>query len=195
MTKGNTIINILGQRFLRVLSLFLTTAGLLLSPCTAVHADTGSKYNLNINMTGTVMANGSCVFNQGGTVTIDFLQVKLKGASNNNVELDGDYVKPLATEFTCTGDTAGLLQMRFNSASGTYVTHGGTQVLSTTSNLIGIQLLVNGEAQSMGEWFDINQSSPPTLEAQLVQLSTDNTEDVKNGDTFSASGTLIMAFN
>lgn len=195
MTKGNTINNILGQRFLRILSLFLTTAALLLSPCITVHADTGSKYNLNINMTGTVMANGSCVFNQGGTVTIDFLQVKLKGASDNNVELDGDYVKPLATQFTCSGDSAGLLQMRFNSASGTYVAHSGTQVLSTTSNLIGIQLLVNGVAQSMGEWFDINQSTPPTLEAQLVQLSTDNTEGVKNGDTFTASGTLIMAFN
>lgn len=160
-----------------------------------VFANQGDKYSLNINISGTLVANGSCTFNQGGTLNVDFGPVKLKNMGNNTVELEGNYQRPLTSDFTCSGDTAGLLQMQFTSASGSYQTYNGKQVLETSKGIVAIQLLVNGVAQSMGQWFNVDQASTQTLQAQLVQISTSNSNNVATGDTFSASGTLTMAFN
>jgi hypothetical protein len=152
-------------------------------------------FSINLNISGTIVANGSCKFNEGGSLNVDFGEVKLQGDGASGLTLQGTYQQPLASTFTCTGDTAGLLQMKFSSVSESYDTFEGKQVLTTDKGIVGIELLVDGNAQSAGEWFDINQDSPPVLKAQLVQLSTDNSSGVASGDTFSASGTLTMAFN
>ena len=164
-----------------------------LSPC--AWANSGDQYSANIAISGTVVVNGSCTFNQEGTVTVDFGTVKLTGGANNSVTLDGEYKRPLTSDFQCSGDSAGLLQMQFTSTSGAYETYNGTKVLGTDKGIVAIQLLVNGEAKNMGEWFTIDQNSPPSLQAELVQVSTTNTNNVTSGDVFAASGTLIMAFN
>lgn len=156
-------------------------------------ADSGDQVSMDINISGTVVANGSCTFNQGGTLNVDFGNVKLKSTGTGTAELDGDYLKPLTSSFFCSGDTAGVLQMIFTSASATYETYNGIKVLGTSQEVVGIQLLVNSVPQTMGTWFTVNQASPPTLQAQLVQLT--NTTDVVSGDLFTASGTLTMAFN
>jgi hypothetical protein len=158
-------------------------------------ANTGDKYTLNVNISGTVVANGSCMFNQNGTLNIDFGTVKLKSTGSNTVQLDGEFQQPLASEFFCTGDTAGLLQMQFTSASGTYLTYNGIQVLDTSRGIVAIQLLVNGTPQNMGQWFTVDQASNQSLQAKLVQVSTDNSSNVSSGDMFTASGTLTLAFN
>jgi hypothetical protein len=158
-------------------------------------ADTGSQYTLNVNISGTLVANGSCTFNQGGSLNVDFGPVTLKNTGNNTVQLDGNYQKPLISDFSCSGDSAGLLQMQFTSASGSYETYNGTQVLETSKGIVAIQLLVNGTAQNMGEWFNVNQASSQVLQAQLVQTSTVNSSNVTTGETFTASGTLTLAFN
>ncbi|WP_259567509.1 fimbrial protein [Enterobacter sichuanensis] len=156
-------------------------------------ANTGDQYTLNINISGTVVANGSCTFNQGGTLYVDFGDVKLKSTGTGTVQLDGDYTRPLTSDFHCMGDTAGLLQMEFTSASAAYEVYNGINVLGTDRGVVGIQLLVNGTPQTMGAWFSIDQASPPTLQAQLVQLTTSS--GVVSGDLFTASGTLTIAFN
>ncbi|WP_336219540.1 fimbrial protein [Citrobacter amalonaticus] len=171
----------------------IVLSALALSPLAL--ADKGDQYSLNINISGTLVANGSCTFNQGGTLNVDFGPVTLKSVGNNTVQLEGNYQRPLTSDFTCSGDTAGLLQMRFTSTSGSYQTYNGTQVLKTNKGIIAIQLLVNGAAQSMGQWFNVDQANAPSLQAQLVQISTSNSSNVASGDTFSASGTLTMAFN
>lgn len=158
-------------------------------------ANSGDKYNADIAISGTLVVNGSCTFNQDGTVTVDFGTVKLKGGANNSVTLDGQYRRPLTSDFQCSGDSAGLLQMEFTSTSGAYETYNSTKVLGTDKGIVAIQLLVNGEAKNMGEWFTIDQNSPPSLQAELVQISTTNTNNVASGDVFAASGTLVMAFN
>lgn len=158
-------------------------------------ANKDDKYSLTINIDGTVVANGSCSFNQGGTLTVDFDEVKLKSSGSNTIALDGDYQRPLVSAFTCTGDTAGLLQMKFTSSSGVYETYNGTQVLGTDKGIVGIELLLNGTPQNMGVWFDVDQNAQPTLQVQLVQVSTTNSSNVVSGDTFTASGTLMLAFN
>ncbi|HCD7553802.1 MrfF [Citrobacter farmeri] len=158
-------------------------------------ANTGSKYKMDINIDGTIVANGSCSFNQGNSVTIDFDAVTLRNTGDNTVALQGDYQRPLVSTFTCTGDTTGLLQMRFSSSSESYETYSGTKVLGTDKGIVGIELLANGNPQNMGEWFNVDQNAQPNLQVKLVQVSTTNSSNVVNGDTFTASGTLTLAFN
>ncbi|HHA1915885.1 TPA: fimbrial protein [Enterobacter asburiae] len=158
-------------------------------------ANTGDKYSMDINMSGTVVANGSCTFDQGGTLRVDFKEVKLKGSGTNTVELDGSYLMPLISSFSCTGDSKGLLQMKLTSATGSYETYNSTQVLSTGNGIVGIELLVDGVAKNMGEWFTVNEGAQPKLQVQLVQTGTTNDHNLVSGDTFSASATLTLAFN
>ncbi|MBV6819325.1 fimbrial protein [Rahnella sp. PD12R] len=179
----------------RTVSIFIVA--ILLAPVFGVQADPGNagdNDSMDINITGTVVANGSCTFNQGGTLNVDFGEVKLMSSGTNTVELSGNYSKPLVSDFFCEGDTAGLLQMKFTSSSGSYETYQGAQVLAADKDVVGIELLVNGAPQNMGEWFTIDQSAAPALKAQLVQLNT-SSESIVSGDVFSASGTLTMAFN
>lgn len=178
-------------------SLLFTTA-LLLAPVFSVQSapgNAGDTDSMDINITGTVVANGSCTFNQGGTLQVDFGEVKLVGTGTNTVELSGDYRKSLVSDFFCDGDTDGLLQMKFTSTSGNYETYQGAQVLAADKDIIGIELLVNGAPQNMDEWFTIDQNVAPVLKAQLVQLHSTSSETLVSGDIFSASGTLTMAFN
>lgn len=170
---------------------------LLTSLCVTpfTQAKTGDTSSTNISISGTIVANGTCSFNQDGTVQVDFGEVKLKSSGSNTVQLDGDYLKPLTSGFACTGDSAGLLQMSFTSASGSYENYQGTAVLGVDKGIVGIELLVNGAAQNMGSWFTVDQNNPPTLEAKLVQVSDTNSNNVTSGALFTASGTLKLAFN
>lgn len=151
--------------------------------------------SVNVNISGQLVANGSCSFNQGGAIQVNFGTVKLQSTGTTTVELDGNYLQPLGSSFTCTGDSAGLLQMKFTSSTGSYETFGGMNVLGTDKGIVAVQLLVDGSAQEMGKWFNIDQAHPPVMQAQLVQVSTDNKNNVVSGDIFTASGTLTMAFN
>ncbi|MBB1200819.1 fimbrial protein [Enterobacteriaceae bacterium 89] len=181
-----------GKPLMKSLPGVMLLAGLCIPLLSQAAAD---PYSLNVNISGTIVSNGSCKFNQGGTLNVDFGQVKLQGSGQNTVELQGTYQQPLTSSFTCTGDTAGLLQMKLSSVSNSYDSYQGKQVLTTDKGIVGIELLVDGNAQNAGEWFNITPDKPPVLKAQLVQLSTDNSKGVVSGNTFSASGTLTMAFN
>lgn len=180
---------------LNIQALYLMTSVLLVGLNPAAQANTGSQYSMNIAIDGTIMANGSCKFNQGGTLTVDFGEVRLQGSANDTVILDGTYRKPMVSDFTCSGDSAGLLQMKLSNTGGGEKIYNGVQVLDTDKGIVGVELLVNGVAQSTGSWFTVNQDSPPSLEAQLVQTSTTNSSNVVSGDTFTAAATLVMAFN
>lgn len=166
----------------------------LLAP-TVSQANKGDTYSLNINIDGTLVANGSCQFNQGDSLTVDFGDVKLLPEGTDTMTLDGNYRKSITSDFTCTGDTAGLLQMQLASLSGSYKSYNGTDVIEIDKGMLGVELLVNGAPQASGKWFTIDQSKPPTLEAELVQISTTNSKQVTNGDTFTASATLQLSFN
>lgn len=175
----------------------LLTALLLLPNCIikSAIADAGDEYSMIINITGTITSNGACTFNQGGALQVDFGKVRLKPTGASTLQLDGSYEQPIASSFTCSGDSAGLLQMKFISSSGSYADYNGTSVLATDKGLVAIQLMVNGTAKTMNQWFTVSPDSPPGLQAKLVQVSTQNTQNVVSGDIFTASGSLVMAFN
>lgn len=153
----------------------------------------GDKFEMNINISGSVVVNGSCSFNQGDLVDVDFGQVQLMKIDSSNFQLQGNYTKPLVSEFTCTGDSDGLLQMQFTDSDEVYASYNGTYVLPTTNKMTGLLLLVNGTPQNSGQWFTVDQHNPPQLEVQVVQLKT--TGSATTGEVFTASGTLTMAFN
>jgi len=155
-------------------------------------AATGKQFKMNINISGTVVANGSCTFNQGGKITVNFGQVIIQKSSDSTYQLEGNYEQVLASDINCTGDTAGLLQLRFTSATGNYTTVANKKVMGVDKGPVGIELLVNDSVQSMDEWWALDQDSPPVLKARLVKLNDDS---FSSGDTFNASGTLTMAFN
>lgn len=165
---------------------------LLCASMTPGIAETGDQFKMNINISGTVVANGSCTFNQGGTLTVNFGQVIIQKSSDSTYQLEGTYDQVLASDISCTGDTAGLLQLRFTSATGNYTTVANKKIMGVDKGPVGIELLVNDNVQSMDEWWDLDQDSPPVLKARLVKLNDDT---FTSGDTFSASGTLTMAFN
>lgn len=183
----------LSKKLIRAASASLLSL-LLLTP-TASQANKGDTYSLNINIDGTLVANGSCQFSQGDSLTVAFGDVKLLPEGTDTFTLDGDYRKPIASGYTCTGDTAGLLQMELISTTDSYVTYSGIKMIKTGKGLLGIELFVNGVAQSMATWFTVDQSNPPSLEAQLVQISTTSDKPVTNGDTFTAAATLKLSFN
>lgn len=182
-------------KYWRVILYLLPVSFLATGQCQAAPGNAGAKYTMNISMDGTIVANGKCTFNRHDNLTVDFGEVSLLAGANNTVTLEGDYRRPIVSDFKCSGDSAGLLQMQLSNSGGTYKDYKGVQVLDVDKGIVGVELLVNGSAQNMGTWFNINPDSPPSLEAQLVQTSTTNSSSVVSGDTFTASGTLTMAFN
>ncbi|WP_449567273.1 fimbrial protein [Lelliottia nimipressuralis] len=151
---------------------------------------------MNINITGTVTATGNCTFNQGGTVEVDFGEVRFSSVTN---ALEGTYSQPLVSGMTCTGDVVGMT-MVFNSMnSSTSILPDGHKGLtvgldgSTSSSGLGIAFKVNGQVQDVGTTLAVDISDPPNLEAELVQ--TDIEKLLSSGQKISSSATLTMAFD
>lgn len=180
---------------------------IILLPCLAalptgsVHAnprDAGDQYTMNINITGNVVVNGSCTFNQSGTVGVGFGDVKYSTLNGKNT-LVGTYIQPLASSMTCSGNTEGKTQMKFDSTIGSTVNYQGLSLLpvmnadSSQSRSLGIRLQVNDIPQDTGKWFDVDMTKPPVLKAELIQ--TGDGSDFVSGSTFTANATLTMAFN
>lgn len=160
--------------------------------------DTGDQHSMNINISGKVVVNGACTFDQKGTLAVDFSDVKYKTDSSGNT-LDGTYIQPLASSMSCSGDSEGKTQMKLDTTTGKVVSYLGVNLLpvmnasSSQSDSLGIRLQVNGTSQSAGKWFDVDMKNPPTLKAELVQFGDGS--DFIDGSTFTANATLTMAFN
>lgn len=158
----------------------------------------GEQFKMNINVSGTVIASGSCTFSPSNEKHIDFGDVKFSTINNKN-KLTGDYKRKLGSAMTCTGDTSGGAQMQLITASSDELDFQGEKLLKVKDESgnelpsLGIRLVSQGGTQNINTWFDINTADPQHLEVELVQ--TDNGDDYKNGETFTASATLMMAFN
>lgn len=158
----------------------------------------GDQFKMNINISGTVVVNGSCHF---GTTTgndVNYGDVAYSTLSGTTT-LDGSYKKPLVDQLQCSGDTAGHPQLKLDTNDGNSLTYQGAALLPVKTSAgarmssLGIRLLVNDKPQDIGKWFDIDVKSPPPLAAELLQ--TGDGKDFINGDQFTANATLTMAFN
>lgn len=175
-------------------------AALMLQPYESAQAkgfhklgDQGDQFSMDINMSGTVVANGSCTFNQGGTVDVDFGDVKYRSTADGDV-LDEEYSKVLVSDMTCSGDTEGTSIMTLDG--GTYTHYNGHTVLSVkaggkVSDLV-IELEVDGAVKDIGSAFTVDLQKPPVLVAKLIKIGNDS---LPNDVTLNSSATLTMAFN
>lgn len=157
----------------------------------------GDQFKMNINISGTVVATGSCTFDSGSQ-SIDMIDFgNITYSSINGFVLQGNYRKTFDSAMTCTGDTEGSAAMTFSDITG-----GGTidfdghkllpVQLGITSNNVAVELLVNGEIRDVGTPFDVDMASPPVLEFALIQTGSSDT--VSNGATLIGNGRLTMEF-
>lgn len=156
----------------------------------------GTTFSLNINISGTVIASGSCTFDQQGTSEVDFGDVKYINTTTGNT-LKGSYLKNLTSGMTCTGDTEGTAVMTLSAMDQKSVAYNGHKLLTTSVNGVAstdlaIQLQVNGVAQDINSAFTVDMENPPVLAAELIQVG-DGSGLINDAD-ISASATLTMAF-
>ncbi|HAE78468.1 fimbrial protein [Morganella morganii] len=180
----------------------LLLAGLLsaaVSPAAfSVPRKAGDESRMKINISGSVIATGSCTFKDSSPQVIEFGDIRytsVSGVSN----LSGSYKQPLSSEMTCSGDLAGNTRFRLESRQGTPVSDGSHQLLPVyigtgrTPNL-GIRLLVNGKPQDVNTDFAMDIQHLPVLEAELIQLHPDDNTWM-NGQSIYSHAALIMSFN
>lgn len=174
-------------------------AGVLLALSVPALGDTGDKVTMKINITGTVVATGSCTFNETGPLAVDFGIVEYGTGGGKNSLMEG-YRKTLTSSMTCTGDTEGSAAMTLFSGSGSIVNYQGNKLLpvknddgGSQSQDLAIRLLVNSDVQDINTAFAVDMNDPPQLEAEVVQIGSGSS--FVSGSTFSANATLTMAFN
>ncbi|ENZ0349414.1 fimbrial protein [Morganella morganii] len=180
----------------------LLLAGLLsaaVSPAAfSVPRKAGDENWMKINISGSVIASGSCTFKDSSPQVIEFGDIRYSSVSGVN-NLSGSYKQPISSEMTCSGDTAGNTRFRLESRHGTPVSDGSHQLLPVyigtgrTPNL-GIRLLVNGKPQDVNTDFAMDIQHLPVLEAELIQLHPDDNTWM-NGQSIYSHAALIMSFN
>lgn len=160
--------------------------------------DKGDKFSMNINISGTVVANGECYFITATGADVHFGEVKYSTNSGVTV-LEGSYKEFISDYLICDGDVEGHPQMKLDTNDGESLSYQGSALLPVKASSgarmtsLGIRFLVNGSVQNVGEWFDIDTQSLPPLVAELVQ--TGDGKEFVDGDQFTANATMTMAFN
>lgn len=148
----------------------------------------GDQFKMNINISGTVVATGSCTFNSGGGDSLAYQEWKnVTYSMANGFKLIGEHTMAIDGAMTCSGDIEGTATMTFTDYQGNGVDFDGHKLLTVVgaSNILGVELLVNGVIQDVGAPFNVDMTNPPQLEAKLVQIGT--TSD------FSGEGLIALA--
>jgi type 1 fimbria pilin len=155
-------------------------ASLLLSGAAQAKMD---DVTINVKISGTVVANGSCTFTGTGPVVVEFGDVFINSLK------DSTYKQNLPYTLSCKGDPGDkAIQMKL---SGTAADFDGT-LLKTDAKGLGVSLQKNGSVMSLNQWVDIDPTAPPTFDAVLVKQKD---ASFVNGQAFNGSATLIVGFN
>ncbi|TFZ49510.1 hypothetical protein E5C26_15855 [Serratia proteamaculans] len=158
----------------------LALASLLLSGTALAKMD---DTTINVKISGTVVANGSCTFTGTGPIAVEFGDVFI-----NDIK-DSAYKQRLPYTLVCKGDPGGkAIQMKL---TGTAADFDGT-LLKTDAKGLGISLQNGGTALALNQWVDVDPAAPPKFDAVLVKQKD---ADFQNGQAFNGSATLIVGFN
>lgn len=160
----------------------------------------GDEIPLKIDISGTVVSTGRCVFNNHSSPDINFGDVRFSSAAGvNNIE--GRYIRELDVAMTCTGDTTGTTRFRMSTIKGSAITDGSYGSLpvivggiQAVNQSLAIRLFVNGKQQSINKDFSVDINNLPKLEAELVQLHPDD-NTWRNGQSIESHATLMMTFD
>ncbi|NTX79559.1 hypothetical protein FCL49_11680 [Serratia proteamaculans] len=168
------------QNTFRGRQLALVLLSLLLSGAALAKMD---DTTVNVKISGTVVANGSCTFTNSAPVAVEFGDVII-----NDIK-DSAYKQSLPYTLVCKGDPGGkAIQMKL---SGTAADFDGT-LLKTDAKGLGISLQQGSTAIKPNTWFDIDPAAPPKFAAVLVKQKD---ASFVNGQAFNGSATLIVGFN
>lgn len=138
---------------------------------------------VNVKISGTVVANGSCTFTGTSPIAVEFGDVII-----NDIK-DKAYKQSLPYTLSCKGDPGGkAIQMKL---TGTAATFDGT-LLKTDAPGLGLSLQKDGTVMTLNQWFDIDPASPPKFDAMLVKQKD---ASFRNGQAFNGAATLIVGFN
>jgi len=161
----------------------------------------GDQFKMNINISGTVVATGSCFFVKTGNTSVNFGDIRFNTV-NGTTSLETSHTSPLLenTTLLCSGDVGGKLQMKLQSMRlDDYVTDNNVALLAVYDanntkkySSLGIKLTSNGEVKNCGQWFDVDPNNFPNLEVSLIQIG--NGSDLQN-DSIMSTASLIIAFN
>ncbi|MCU6278389.1 hypothetical protein [Enterobacter quasiroggenkampii] len=182
-----------------ILGLIATVTMLLFSaPTMALSGRTaGEQMKMNINISGTVVATGSCTFNSGSGGSLTFAPVweNVTYSIDNGFELIGEYSQVIDSAMTCSGDTNGTAKMMFTDVQGDGVDFNGHKLLSFPGiSFLGLEIYVNGVIQDVGTPFNVDMSDPPQLEAKIVQVETEYDIDLPSRHLVMAETLLTMEF-
>ncbi|WP_413492491.1 hypothetical protein [Morganella psychrotolerans] len=187
-------------RSLYTLLLAGVLSGAVIPDAFSVPRKAGDESRLKIKISGTVVANGRCVFRNHGSPNIDFGDIRFSSASGVN-NISGSYVRPLDSDMTCIGDTAGTTYFRLDTINNGPIGDNGYKSLPVkvggimaTDSKLAIRLLVNGKQQDVNTNFSMDLQNLPRLEVELVQIHPDDISWV-NGQKISSEAVLTMSFD
>lgn len=138
--------------------------------------------NVDIKVSGTVVANASCTFSSAIPLQVEYSDVYIDDI-NTRV-----YSRALNYTLVCKGDAAGkkvTLQLKGSEANF------DTSLLKTSVNGLGIRLLNNDTTQKINDWFIIDPNNQPRLKAELVKQSG---ASFRSGQEFNAAATLVVVY-
>lgn len=160
-------------------TLFALT-GLMLTNIATAATDSS---NLNLVISGTVVATASCTFTGADPIQVEFGDVYIN-------EIIGDaYKQAIPYQVNCKGDPEGkTLQMQVVGSAASF----DNQKLTTDANGLAIKLLTGSQTLPVNQWFDFDNANQPVLYAVLEKQSGARFQD---GQEFSATATLKMAYN
>lgn len=161
----------------------------------------GDESRMRINISGTVVATGLCIFTDPMPKGIRFGDIRYSSVAGVN-NLTGSYVRALDSRMHCTGDIAGNTHFRFESRSGPPVSDGSHKLLPVSvgsatnppNKNLGIRFLVNGKIQDVDSDFSVDIKNPPTLEVELVQIHPDD-NTWSNGQSITSHAILTLSFD
>ena len=176
-------------------------SGAVIPDAYSVPRKPGDQAALKINISGTVVATGKCLFLDPNPKSINFGDIRYSSASGVN-NLTGSYIRQFDSRMACRGDTVGSTRFRFESRSGVPVSDGSHKLLPVSvgsgtnppNNNLGIRLLVNGQPQDVDSDFSVDMQNPPKLEVEIVQLHPDDNTWV-NGQSITSFAILTLSFD
>ncbi|MBK0089571.1 fimbrial protein [Erwinia sp. S59] len=132
----------------------------------------------DVTFKGTLVESIPCEINSGGTITIDFDTLIIRG-------IDGDkYRRPVPYSVACTG--TGSVRL---SVQGTPTSFDNTAVVTNKSGL-GIRVEQNGSPLRINQYIAINLLRPPTLTVVPVA----NPASLPDAGDFTSRATIIADY-
>lgn len=157
-------------------------SALMMVAAAGATAGPGSS-NVDIAISGEVIATASCTFSSNEPIKVEFGDVYIN-------EIAGTaYRQTIPYQVSCKGDPDGkTVQLQ---VSGTPA-GGDASRLQTDASGLTIKLQNGSATLPLNQWIDFDSSSPPSLYAVLEKESGARFQD---GQAFNATATLKVAYN